>query len=192
VGDMIKKHWDLFMAAAQKPILVNLLNRMGNFETDADSNGMADGWKSLLASVPVKSMVNNIQSVTPTARYQALSAQNLPFGVGDKVYACVWMRTAGGLNSAYQSIIGVETLYGGSGNFEFLSGLSTATATTHNYDVITSKLASDWVAIEVKLAYVFNLTKVFGAGKEPTKTAMDAFMQAQTEYFVNKEYILVA
>jgi hypothetical protein len=188
---MILRNKILLTASLQKPILRNLFGTIGNFEQDSDSDGLADGWTRSSGLIPC-SLENNIQSFTPSAQYHNVKSDfSIPTNhVG---YWCLYIQTLAPsiyIQTPVSDGTGNNINPGTSEDFMFVSRRSDSFSGT-TIQIATSSTTSFGV-VRLKMVCGFDLTATFGAGKEPTKEAMDAFMQAQTEYFVTKEYVPVA
>lgn len=188
---MLLRNKILLTASLQKPILRNLFGTIGNFEQDSDSDGLADGWRIWEDSIPC-SLENNIQSFTPSAQYHNVKSDfSIPTNhVG---YWCLYIQTLA--PSIYiQTLVsdgtGSNVNPGTSEDFMFVSRRSDSFSGT--IIQIATNSTTSFGVIRFKMVHGFDLTEDFGVGNEPSKAEMDAFMQAQTEYFVTKEYVPVA
>ena len=163
-----------------------MLSYDGNFQSDSNSDGLGDGWSS--SGATSLSMTNNEQNFTPTVQYGRI-IHNFSRNAGEVIYVCAYIKSSttsiflqtdnGGSN--------VNVSYSNLGSYQFLSAQYTANGPTDSARIVYG-LTAGFSNISTKLFYVFNLTAIFGAGKELSKTQMDTFMQAQASYFVQKEY----
>lgn len=168
--------------------LSNLLGNDGNFGVDSNYDGLADGWsKGSMSSVPT--LASNVQTFISDAQYKGLSYTTATSGVvGHKYYYSVWLY--GGVDMYSQIIVGSNYNNGNKQNpstntWNFLSGYFTASATGNIAINITSNITSGWINTQIKQAYIFDLTAIFGAGNEPSKGDIDHYMYSQT-YFSSK------
>jgi lysophospholipase L1-like esterase len=189
--------WFTFLKSIKDAVtLSNVLSTDGNFQTDTSSDGLGDGWSN--SSSVGLSMSNNIQSFTPNAQYSGIYktiTKTTSWVETDKLYCCAWVKSdKTTVSLALQDSDGnpiQSAIHSGSGNFEFLSALLTTVAgQTTLWAKIGSSATSGWTQVQLKQVYVFNLTSIFGAGKEPSKATMDAYMSAQTDYFTSKQAII--
>lgn len=173
---------------------VNLLGSDGNFGTDTNADGLADGWS--LASLASKSMTGNVQTFTASAQYGTITnvaVRNA--SVNDIVYCCCQMlatvagqaritlaQGTGGLN--------LSTYHTGGGAFEFLSQRGALFSKADSYVNLQTVATSTWAPIQVKQAHLLNLTAIFGAGNEPTQAEMDAWMKAQSSYITSAPIVV--
>ena len=74
--------------------------------------------------------------------------------------------------------------HSGSGEFEFLSGIYTATGTNTLPFMILDTKNSDWENIEAKNVGIINLTETFGPGKEPSTEAMNKILHANGDFIM--------
>jgi hypothetical protein len=165
----------------------NELGNYGNFPTDSNSDGLADNLSTNLAGS--YSLSGGIQSFSPTSQYGYIGTNGITYTVGDVFYGCAYVKTTDnqmkvqiGDSDSDPSDSGSHS---GSGNFEFLSGWMTTTSnsnpTTHGIRARTWATSS-WVQTQVKQMHLFNLTRIFGAGNEPSKNDMNNEMP----YLINK------
>jgi hypothetical protein len=175
-------------------VLVNLLGDYGNFGTDSDSDGLADGWAIPVGgSLSSKSIADNKQTFTPSSLYGGIFALTTQVSTNDILYACAKIATTGAnvhlVVNSYDSGIGTTMQVPPSGVSSFVSVLQ-ATNHTIMRIVIQNRNSSDYKAIIAEKVFWFNLTKAFGAGNEPSQATMDTFMQAAIAqgYFVQRVY----
>ena len=182
--------WEDLMGNSYNVTLTNYLGTDGNFGSDSNSDGVADGWVKS-GSPTGLSVSNNVQSFTPVAQYNGIRYAITPV-TNNKYYACAFVKTthANAIKLTLQDG-GLPTTGGnihtGSGNWEFLSvGIVTATSTTNGVVYCLENLTTGFSEVQMKQFHVINLTDAFGAGFEPTsKTWLDYYMQL---YFANNGY----
>jgi predicted phosphodiesterase len=155
---------------------INLLASYGNFATDTNADGWANGWRSTYTT-SVRSVSGNVQSFTPEAQYGNMclgSAERTTLRsalvAGDIIHIYAMIKTTD--NTAQIDVTNASptasNAHSGSGTFEFVSLLTTVTtAATFDMFVQTFK-TSGWAGIEVKL---FHYCKV--NGMPFTKTQLD-------------------
>ena len=108
---------------------------------------------------------NNEASFTATANSGQISKAPSPATIStNKYYAKADVKATSSIVTLYFGSSGKA--HSGSGNYETLSLIHTATA-SHSIR-ITDNRASNWTLINVKNVVVINLTAIFGAGNEPT------------------------
>lgn len=160
------------------PLLVNLLGRIGYFEKDSNSDGIADGWGPVSATS--YSVSGNAQNFTPIVQYGGVkTAAALSVISGHKYYfvgklsttdntARIYVMYFNGANSATPA-------HSGSGNFEKLSVILTALS-DHSTAVLQPQTlkTSGFVAVSAKEMMAVDLTAMFGAGNEPSQAWCDA------------------
>lgn len=171
----------------QNITLTNLLNNEGNFITDSNSDGVADGWSQYgMSSTSVSS---NVQSFTPTFQYASMKhVVNTTFE--NIFYYCCYLRSSKtSTRLCLQAAPSLQSRHSGSGNFEFKSLYFTSLNTNSQFTVDDDS-SSTWSQIQLKQCFAFNLTACFGAGKEPKQEIMDAYMQdvISQGYFTSKQY----
>jgi hypothetical protein len=173
--------WEDLIGNSYNVTLTNILGTDGNFGSDSNSDGVADGW-SKNNVVNDCSISNNVQSFTPDAQYNGLVHTVTPI-TGNKYYAFAYVKTSstatvplllqsGGLPQSQSNI------HTRSGNWEFLSTpIATATSTTNGQCRVHDSSASAKVPIQMKQVHVLNLTAIFGEGFEPSKAWLDYYIQ---------------
>lgn len=169
--------------------IANRLGDNGNFTTDSNSDGLADGW-SAYSTLATKSIANNVQTFKASATSGGIQYAGLTNSVGNIIYVCAMIN-------APSTSISMNLMSGGStkasvthssiAGREFMSVIHTAiTGETSLIPVIRDNRSSAWTDITVDNVYFYNLTSIFGAGHEPTKAQMDAFINTFIQY--TKEY----
>ncbi len=142
----------------------------GNFRTDSNSDGIADGWSSTFAT---NSLSNNIQHCTANAQSQNI--MNVTYKedhvVGHIYYYSVWVKAD---SSLVRLNNGVNVYnHSGSGQFERLSYIETSTNVANPHSGLYDYRASDWTEIQIKNAIAIDLTATFGVGLEPDQATCD-------------------
>lgn len=180
------------------PVLVNLLGSVGDLASDSNLDGRADGlW---MAGVTGSSLADGTQSFTATARYGGMNTVGHFPSVGDVLYTCLMMKADRiGAYLAIQDdnvepLLAVSSInHTGSGLFEFRSVVNTVIGPGANVGAwVSDNSVSGWTQIQFRRMFLFNLSRNFGRGNEPTKAQLDAFMQTVSTYFVRRDYIKVA
>lgn len=141
----------------------------GNFAIDTNADNKADGWNFGVATT--FGLSNNIQTLTPTGTGNSI---NYTFNniVGHQYYYSIDVKSSAvgpHLNNGY-----VVSAHLGSGNFERLSWLNTSTNTSAPHQGMYDSRSSGWTEMQLKNAQRYDLTDMFGAGKEPSKAWCDS------------------
>lgn len=173
---------DKLDALGRNVAITNLLGNDGNFAIDSNADGLGDGW---ITAGATKSMASNEQTFTATGQYLGISyTKTNGATIGDKIYVCAYINApySGNVYLGLIGTISVDSYVTTTGSFVFTSALSTSTSTNVGMKILDSK-ASAWSAVKVKQSYTLNLTKIFGAGNEPTQAKMDSYMKNITSYF---------
>jgi hypothetical protein len=163
--------------------LTNLLNPDGNFSKDTNLDGVGDGWSQY--GMSAMSIVNNIQSFTPTMQYASLK-HTTPSTIGHVFYYCAFIKSSKtGTRLCIQVAPSNQSRHTGSGNFE-LKSIYFISQNQNSHFTIDDDSASSWGQIQVKNCFAFDLTSYYGVGAEPTKQYMDVLIQnniTQNGYF---------
>jgi len=143
-----------------------------NLLTNGDfSNGTA-GWStSTLASCTVS---DNVAICLANSANDSIN-KTLSTVADHKYYFAARVKSTSNLIRFYLS--NAQRYHSGSGNYELLSSIFTATSTNHGMGVLDSRL-SGFDNFYVKYAIAIDLTATFGAGNEPTAAGMDALLSA--------------
>ena len=163
--------------------IVNLLGANGNFGTDTDADGLADGWS--VNNVTTKSVAGNVQTFKAAGQYGKMSL-NPAAPDGDIIYICALVKTDSSsvcLSQNESPYIAMDAEVGIKG-YQFLSVRFTNVSGTKGI-MVQDKRSSGWTDIKVKMAYMIDLTEDYGAGSEPTKIEMDHYVRMQ-DYFSSK------
>lgn len=188
--------------------LVNLLGN-GNFGVDTDGNGLGNGLTS--GAIINYVMADNTQyieaSTTSTVHYADFSLSP-SITAGDKLYFCGLSKSSKGKSKlvlynkdASGSTIELGSTLGTTSNlYEWHSVYMTITTVYSIPSVICRFLihnasnsfvfAGTGENMQFKKCMLINLTKAFGSGKEPSKSDMDAFAQANS-YFTQIDFLKV-
>ena len=168
----------------------NLLGEDGNFETNLDNYS-----KVASPAISAEQAKYGTKSVKCTcAGASAAVYKDLTITNGNIVYVCSWLylssHTSGtniGAN-AYDKDTYNNGVLGSAtttilNNWQFVSCLKTASG--GGVRVVFGGLSNPTLTGYFDSAHVIDLTATFGAGYEPTKAEMDAFMTAQSSYFAS-------
>lgn len=166
----LDEHKEDYAKQAEYPI-VNLLKN-SNFNN-------AEGW--IISSSSSYTIINNELILTKNNSGNGQVWQNVTMNIGDKYYVKVDMLSDRiGDGSEVVGVIGHFGMrHSGSGEYEKLSYIIEATATTHAIRVIRSDSPREVspLGIRIKKPMLVNLTSVFGKGNEPTKEEMDLLLE---------------
>ena len=138
-------------------------------------SNFATTWTPINAS---HSAVSNegIFTITAADADQYILSDGFPYAQGHKIY--VKMAVSADTSLAFVQVAGVGEIYhSGSGKYEVLSGVLSREdwgGTTRLR--VGDERGSEWTEIRAKWGVVIDLTAAFGAGNEPTKEAMDAYI----------------
>lgn len=145
-----------------------------NLVTNGDFSNGKTGWTTS------GTVANNELTITSLAAGDTEASLNLSTINNDKYYVKVDMLTNSNLDSLWMVDTSApnnenKIFHSGSGSYESLSTVVTATNTTMQLRILNSPRTGDISAAPVKLkgALVINLTATFGVGNEPTKEQMD-------------------
>jgi hypothetical protein len=168
--------------------LLNALGTYGNFASDSDADGLANGWVNANSTV---SLASNEQSVTALGQYSGIYVPTNVTGIiGHVYYYCALCYGKTSINLKLQiasttnlALANITT----PDSWEFVSNIYSNTL----YEglllfKISDHAASGFTESKFKSVYVFDLTDIFGAGNEPTKSQMDAYMDTDPAFFENK------
>lgn len=184
---------NMFNSIASQKTLVNLLGANGNM-VDSNADGLAEGFSVINAGIASRTCLNNEQKYTANTQYASIGVFVNDYRAGDVLYGCCYLKSSSNA-VALRIVNNVTTPMNassiGSGNYEFASVISTMTGAGAPEIKVYDTRTVSFTEVAFKLFYVFNLTQIFGAGNEPSKTAMDSFMRQQTEYFIRKDYMWV-
>jgi hypothetical protein len=165
----------------QTVTLVNKFGADGNFVTDSDSDGIGD---TFTASNATGSMAGNVQTFTASAVNGYVGKNQTGLTIGHKMYACIYVDTDAGASKVQLLGIDGTPYHSGTSGYELLSGTTTLVNTYLDFKVRDLR-TSGWNAINLKLAHIFDLTAIFGAGNEPSKAEMDNFIRYHA--YINSE-----
>ena len=137
----------------------------GDFPT-----GLLTPWTYPFAGTP--SVANKICSFTATAQYGRIQ-QNVAslYKTGNVIFVCALVRADSDLVRLDSVALGVgmAQTHSGSGNWELLCGLYTATTNIDAIVRVIDSRASGWTQVQTTGVMAINLTQTFGAGNEPTE-----------------------
>jgi hypothetical protein len=160
-----------------KKTIINLLGSYGNFGTDADSDGLGDGWANY--GITNVSMQDNIQTYTATAQWSAIR-YFFNKDINHTYYACAWIKSTNKTTLQLRddtsiALLGINTV---AGLWNFVSGAGSFASNGANTRlVIYDDTATTHYPVQVKKVFLIDLTM---SGK--TKDEMDAIVQAN-DYF---------
>lgn len=147
-----------------------------NLVTNGDFSNGGTGWTARATGT----VANNELTITSLAVDDTEVSLNLSTIKNDKYYVKVDMLTNSNLDSLWMVDTSApnyrdKVFHSGSGNYESLSTVVTATNTTMQLRILNSPRTGDISTAPVKLtgALVINLTATFGVGNELTKEQMD-------------------
>jgi phage-related protein len=147
-----------------------LVNKVTNGDF---TSGGTTGWSGVNAGI---SVVDGNLVVLATATNGAGSQSITGLTVGRKYYFAGYVEAS--TTSAKLAFGGTIASHPGTGAIVRLSGIKTATGTSHTLSVLDAR-TSGWTSISGDLMVVIDLTDTFGAGNEPTASQMDAYMSAR-------------
>jgi hypothetical protein len=143
------------------------------------SNGTT-GWT--LANVGTPTVANNEATFTTVAPGASMTKGTISGTIiGNKYYARGKIKATSSQISL-NSGSGIK-YHSGSGNYELLSNLFTATSTGNGIGVADNR-ASGWDAVSSKEFMMLDLTSIFGAGNEPSQSWCDKYLEFGTNYTV--------
>jgi len=143
-----------------------------NLLTNGDFSNSTVGWStSTLASCTVS---DNVAICLANSANDSIN-KTLSTVADHKYYFAARVKSTSNLIRFYLS--NAQRYHSGSGNYELLSSIFTATSTNHGMGVLDSRL-SGFDNFYVKYAIAIDLTATFGAGNEPTAAGMDALLSA--------------
>lgn len=191
----------ILLAASQKSILHNLLYPNGDCEIDSDSNGLVNGIirdggarKPTVYFANASYTGNHSQGFKGDGEYGRVYFRYNVTEAG-LYYVCLCAKyvSAGTMRARCRKNANIDAPTEALFNAIITSdwALYSATSVLAVSDYINFGLYSVDPAADGLLdtAMVFNLTKDIGDGKEPTKDQMDAFIQAQPDYFEKRIYV---
>lgn len=194
----------ILLAAAGFPVLNNLFYQYGDCETDSNSDGLADGilWDGGGASgqynlsddkkygLKSQRLVSNYNYCRTYGKYTVTEA-----GV---YYICNFGKALNGSSLYIRCRINNQIDGSGGAIYNVEAGanwgIGSGVTTLAIGDVIRFGIFAYSTGQEGLMdgLYIINLTKDMGEGKELTKAQADAFISAQTTYFKQRVYSLVA
>ena len=172
-------------AGTCSPKVPNLIKN-GNFSSASFTN-----WK--LNGAAWSSVSGNKLIFKATSQWGGIN-QNLPFyALNEKIYIRCYIKAATSVRIYYEQYPGwaiALTNVTTANTWQYISGLAPITGGesgqyTASRFLIQDTAASGWANIEVTNIMFINLTRTFGAGKEPTKDEMDAIVTANGGWWDN-------
>lgn len=161
-GGVIDRDFDTTKCAALYPTFASASGitkiANGNFSTDGNSDGLADSWSDN-ATGTTFSLISNTQKFTAVAQYGGLS-QNITT-VANRVYYVRANIKASSANVVirFQGGSFPTKAHTGSGNYEVLSFLMTATGTTSNIRIYDGN-SSGFSEVSVQDVFVVDITNL--------------------------------
>lgn len=182
----------------------NMLGDVGDFGADSNADGLAN---NQVTSNVTGTLINGEQTLIATAtsgEHRAQFEVYSGFDVGDVLYACGYYKSTVGKASlylynrksdgAYEQAFVAGTV--GATNYEFLSVHMPVTSLYSTQQIIARchimnssgsiSFAGAGETATIKQVHVINLTKLFGAGYEPSKNIMDYYVK---DYMDNIGYL---
>ena len=150
-----------------------------NTISNGDYSSGSTGWTGTTANVISTTGNEAVWIATASAGRYATSPS---FVSGRKYYIAADIKATSNLVRLDVGGVAIAN-HTGSGNYERLSGLWTATGTSTFPVGGRDYRTSGWANVSQKYFVCIDLTTPFGAGNEPTKASMDAFMLAYTNTF---------
>ena len=180
---------NLFQAKASLNKLMALDARtefeMKNGVVNGDFSNGTTGWEVSTITGAVAAVANNEITLTALATQttEIKLVYKIPTSINNKLYLAATMLS----NSNADAVWLLDTTtpnsitrlsHSGSGAYERLSKIITATNITMEFRLLDTSRSGDISSSPVKLKYatVIDLTAAFGAGKEPTLAEMDRLM----------------
>ncbi len=157
-----------------------------NLVTNGDFSNGTTGWT--VAVYPTLSVSGGAASVLASGQYDRLMSQFTTIA-GHKYYMAVHVKSDSPNVRLQYGGAGVIKNHSGSGNYETLRGVITASA-TNQYIWVVDTRASGWTAFVIDRATAIDLTTAFGAGNEPTAAQMDAYLAAYPNSWFNTTGLL--
>lgn len=170
--------------------ITNLFGTDGNFVTN--TGGLGTGW-TIAGTLSAKSVTDNIQSFTASAKFGGLIKNATTEEAGDIIYFCALVKASSANVGLVYRTGGADLtiLHSGFGNFELLS-LQGAYVSQGTYTYkFQDRSDSGWAEAQIKKAFKINLTKDIGVSNIPTQAEMDACILdifAREGYFTQNYY----
>jgi hypothetical protein len=157
-----------------------------NLENIFETNNMVKSYT--LVNATNNGIKNNRQYFTATAQFGGPRSNDFisDISVNDKIYyGGTWLSTVSNVSVVITGNISAQALnHPNPGSFAFNSGIWTyPTANTNMAVTIYDYRTGSFTQSAFGKLFAINLTKIFGAGAEPTKTQMDEWYQ---QYHLNK------
>jgi hypothetical protein len=146
---------------------------------DSDSDNVPDGFN--YANVTDISLTNGVAKFTATVQYAYLN-YTYNFTANDLIYFYAKFKS----DSNLVGILGanndsVFTFHSGSGNYEFISNIKTATP--YNNVRLSDRRSSDWTPIEVDYMGAINITDLVYRGILPSGLTNSQYKDILDNYF---------
>jgi len=161
----------LSVTTEEAPVMMtNILGTDGNMNDVTTVDSKPDGWVYSTANA-VSCVENEVVFIATAINGYIRKRPTLV--VGHKYYGCAYLKS--NTASSRVEFASDYSAHSGGGDYEFLGALATCSATS-NQLAIKDTRSSAWDNLTAKLAFLFDLTDIFGAGNEPTKTQMNDWM----------------
>ena len=138
------------------------------------NSGFTNGTTGWTAASATQSVSGGVLTQTATAQ-NGNSNQAETLVVGRVYYLAVNSKndTTSVSHRLYDGTNFIITLWTANADYAWYSGVGTATNTSGTVQINREGRASGWTAQQARYVVLLDLTAIFGAGKEPTKAAMD-------------------
>lgn len=180
IKDDLVAHKEDYAKQAEYPI-VNLFKN-SNFNN-------AEEWT--ISSSASYTIINNELILTQNGSGNGQVWQGVTMNIGDKYYVKVDMLSDRiGDGSEVNTAIGLfGVMHSGSGEYEKLSYIIEATATTHYIRVIRSDVPREVspLGIRIKKPMLVNLTELYGSGNEPTVEEFEEVLSKFPDYWIESK-----
>ncbi len=170
-------------AVVKGEMIVNLLGKDGDFGTDSNSDGLADGWLNLNTGQTATISNNEQRIVSPTSPahgYWGISTTKGKANANDVIYARAEMKKVAGTNNigiavAIGSMSSNPSDFTATESFKKYSVLRTMTEAgdIRFWAYISKSVTSEVQDATIRKAFLVNLTNLFGAGNEPDQAWCD-------------------
>lgn len=141
---------------------------------DSNNDGLADGWNSINSSIDRFSVFESSQRVeNDSPKYAVIGAGSTGTNIADLHYMSATVRTNSGAVQLTIGNSGKSNFFVGNEVYNTMSMVSLK-GNRETYEIFGGSTFVGYY--EVKDVVGINLTKIFGAGNEPTKEQMDALL----------------
>jgi len=194
--------------------LINMLEQYGDFGTDSDGDGLADGLSpgGGASEYTFTEGVQRLTAISESAKqfYAEFTSSKITFtwDINDVIYFCGWVRAISGTaklglynrkaDGSFDTVVSAAI---SNNEWTFVS-IELTVSSKYSTPILYARIAinsasgqSSFVGsgekIEVKKCILINKTKMFGLGNELTKAQMDTFVQSNPTYFTQRDYMKV-